>query len=134
MIPNRVACNCSCSFSRVPLTLSVRITRGHLNHHRQRLVSNLNANSSFENGSLSDLGSSVLMSGGDLSFSAGLGAAAVIVPVVGLAAWFFYLYSQLEFITAAMLTRHVPRGGNGASVIQVHPCDSTPCYVNLNGN
>ena len=62
------------------------------------------------------LGSSSMF--GDLPLPA-LGAAAVIVPSVGLAAWFFYLYSQLEYITASMLTRHVPRGGNGATVIQV---------------
>ena len=38
---------------------------------------------------------------------------------LSLAGWMFYLYSQLEYITAAMLTRHVPREGNGANVIQI---------------
>jgi len=64
------------------------------------------------------LGSSSML-GDDLPPLSALGAVAFIIPAVGLAAWFFYLYSQLEYITASMLTRHVPRGGNGASVIQV---------------
>ena len=40
-------------------------------------------------------------------------------PGCSLAAYLFYLYSQLEYVTAAMLTRHVPREGSGANVIQV---------------
>jgi hypothetical protein len=31
----------------------------------------------------------------------------------------FYLYSQLEVITAKMLGKYVPRGGTGARVIQL---------------
>ena len=65
------------------------------------------------------MGSSSMLSGlSDLPLPA-LGAAAIIIPAVGVTAWFFYLYSQLEYITASMLTRHVPREGSGASVIQV---------------
>ena len=43
----------------------------------------------------------------------------IVLLLNSLAGWFFYLYSQLEYITAAMLTRHVPRDGNGATVIQI---------------
>uniref|UniRef100_A0A383VYG1 Methyltransferase type 11 domain-containing protein n=1 Tax=Tetradesmus obliquus TaxID=3088 RepID=A0A383VYG1_TETOB len=49
--------------------------------------------------------------------------AMVILPGVailaGAAALKFYLYSQLEYITAAMLTKYVPQAGKGATVIQL---------------
>eukprot|EP00878_Enallax_costatus_P021692 GHUV01022982.1.p1 GENE.GHUV01022982.1~~GHUV01022982.1.p1 ORF type:complete len:237 (+),score=40.12 GHUV01022982.1:867-1577(+) len=47
----------------------------------------------------------------------------LILPIsaalAGIAALKFYLYSQLEYITASMLTKYVPKGGGGATVLQL---------------
>jgi len=54
----------------------------------------------------------------DVGIPSGAAAAAVILPLLGFAAYRTVTYGKLEYITAAMLTNHVPRGGNGAVVIQ----------------
>ncbi len=43
----------------------------------------------------------------------------VLAPMLTFGGYLFYIYSQLEYITAAMLTQHVPRDGNGAIVVQI---------------
>ncbi|GAX85089.1 hypothetical protein CEUSTIGMA_g12509.t1 [Chlamydomonas eustigma] len=45
--------------------------------------------------------------------------AAAALPLSGGLLYLFYLYTQLEYITASMLSRHVPRTDKGANVIQV---------------
>ncbi|GBF89091.1 hypothetical protein Rsub_01808 [Raphidocelis subcapitata] len=55
--------------------------------------------------------------GGLSAGSAAVGAAAA--AALGAAGLRFYCYSQLEYATAAMLSNWVPRGGNGAKVIQL---------------
>ncbi|GFR49352.1 hypothetical protein Agub_g11376, partial [Astrephomene gubernaculifera] len=47
------------------------------------------------------------------------GAAVALAASGGVAAWKFATYGQLEYITAAMLTNHVPKGDPGPRVIQI---------------
>jgi hypothetical protein len=53
---------------------------------------------------------------GDVAEAAGISPAAVVLPLaagaLGVAGLRFFLYSQLEYVTASMLTRYVPKGGS----------------------
>ncbi|KAF6259010.1 hypothetical protein COO60DRAFT_1060647 [Scenedesmus sp. NREL 46B-D3] len=59
------------------------------------------------------------LAAGDIAVSPAMVILPGVAILAGAAALKFYLYSQLEYITAAMLSKYVPKAGKGATVIQL---------------